>query len=172
MAYGPGNTHYKSTHGYVPGDTPLHVFCRQKWEEAALRFIAHASLEVLKKRNDQGHSGLWIAIDRGVSEVAMALFDKGAGESDEHIATKRNPNHWTALHIACFRHDHSGVAQRLLDRGADINAVTRDHETALHLAYWSALTPHIALLKKRGADTDVRSLSGMTAVDMTDGIFI
>ena len=38
-----------------------------------------------------------------------------------------------ALHRAA-RYGHDGLVEKLLEAGADVNAVNRDRQTALHLA--------------------------------------
>jgi ankyrin repeat protein len=85
---------------------------------------------------------------------------------------------WTALHFACEA-NQVAVAELLLDKGADVNAVTTDWgATPLHLALSG--NPNavllVALLLQRGADANVHNRDGVTplqlATDLNDKLSI
>lgn len=118
---------------YVQGDTMLHLLCRKRLEEFALDLLPALRLETLKQTNEEGETALWIALTKGLSEIALALLDKGA--YDETLLTQTNRHGQTALHYACMYHTMYGeVARRLLDLGADVNAKAEDLSTPLDCA--------------------------------------
>jgi len=154
----------------VKGDSLLHLHCRRKSELYAMRVLNVLRPELLDRLNSHGHSALWLALRLGLTDVATALLDKGAGVA-EGILTKRDEQGYTALHYACYYHWDARVAERLLDRGADPNAKTFGLETPLHLASYAGLTGQIRLLKERGADGEARTKKGETAADVLDGMY-
>jgi len=135
---------------YVQGDTVLHLLCRKKLEEFALDLLPSLGLETLKQINEEGETALWIALTKGLSEIVLALLDKGA--YDETLLTQTNKCGQTALHYACMYHTMYGdVARRLLDLGADVNAKAKDLSTPLDCALCDYV-PYLAdYLISRGA---------------------
>ena len=155
----------------VKGDTLLHLHCRRKSEFHGLRVLEVMRPELLDRLNSDGHSALWLALHLGLTDMAMALLDKGVGEA-EGILTKRNERGWTALHYACYYHWDARVAERLLDKGADPNARSYGTlETPLHMASYAGLMGQIHLLKERGADAEARTDKGETAAVMLNRMY-
>ena len=68
------------------------------------------------------------ACDKGHTEVAMALVDRGAD-----VDAKDGDKEMTPLHIACNK-GYKNIALFLLYRGADINALDWSNSTPLHYA--------------------------------------
>ena len=80
------------------------------------------------------------------------------------LLTAMEWNHQTLLHDA-VRQKHSDVATFLLDRKADVNAVTTDGQTPLHMAAQNGDIPMMTLLLDRGAKPDPKDSKGWTPRD-------
>lgn len=68
---------------------------------------------------------------------------------------------WTALHTAAA-YGRAGVAEVLLDRGADVNARERCANTPLHLAARNGHLATARVLVDRGADTDAMEADSLS----------
>jgi ankyrin repeat protein len=65
--------------------------------------------------------------------------------------------------------DFIDAATLCLDRGADINAVSENGQTALHLAVTVRSESFIRLLIERGAKVDIQDKQGRTPIDLASG---
>ena len=121
--------------------------------------------------------------DRTLSSQMLAASPQLATQATSAGATRADPSHFlegvaryvytgdTALHIAAAAYDTT-IVQRLLDAGADCNAVNRRRATPLHSASVGApgsprwhpdgQVATIALLIKAGADPNARDMDGVT----------
>ena len=70
----------------------------------------------------------------------------------------------TMLSIASLM-GHTEVVALLLERGADVNAKSRDGGTALHAAAFLGRAETVKLLLEKGADTTLRNNMGSIAID-------
>jgi ankyrin repeat protein len=91
-------------------------------------------------------------LDYEHSEGVQLLLDAGA---DPNHANERGD---TALHWAVWRGRSAKIVTMLLDRGADVNAKRKDGRTAYALAILGGQNELAALLKSRGANTDLPEL--------------
>jgi ankyrin repeat protein len=66
--------------------------------------------------------------------------------------------------------DFIDAAALCLDRGADINAVSENGQTALHLAVTVRSESFIKFLVERGARVDVQDKQGRTPIDVASGV--
>lgn len=98
-----------------------------------------------KLRNGQGHTALLMAA--GIGEGPEG---DGAGTKAEHLA----------------------AVKFLLDGGADINAIDKSGETAMHAAAYKSLPEVVQLLDSRGADIKIwanKSKQGRTPLSIAQG---
>ena len=68
----------------------------------------------------------------------------------------------TVLHVAAKRNPHPESIEFLIERGIDVNAVTRRGETPLHLAGKNANSEVMRVLLEHGADPNARTSRGST----------
>ena len=80
-----------------------------------------------------------------------------------------NEEGWTALHMTAGG-NRTECMQILLDQGgANIDAVTRDdNSTALHYSVERENIVAVSILVERGANLNIRDISGETALDLAD----
>ncbi|TAL27641.1 MAG: hypothetical protein EPN97_16820 [Alphaproteobacteria bacterium] len=113
--------------------------------------------------DDDGLTALFIAVQEGNSNVALALIRAGA-KVDAHNADYVYP-----LHNAAFKGDLD-VVKALVGAKADIDAVIRtNNRTALHWAVDKEMGSVIEFLVKSGARTDIADKAGRTAIDLAKG---
>jgi ankyrin repeat protein len=84
--------------------------------------------------------------------------------ADPALVTEKEWDGRTLLHDA-VDNSQIGAATYLLDRGADVNAVTIDGRTSLHMAAQRGDAAMITLLLGRGADIHAKDKKGWTPLD-------
>jgi ankyrin repeat protein len=89
---------------------------------------------------------------------------RAAVDKDPSLVEATEWEKQTLLHVAVGQ-NHQDVATYLLDKGADVNAVTTDGLTALHMAAQNGNIAIITLLLERGAKIDVVDSKGWTPLD-------
>uniref|UniRef100_A0A8C2CCR5 CARD- and ANK-containing Inflammasome Adaptor Protein n=1 Tax=Cyprinus carpio TaxID=7962 RepID=A0A8C2CCR5_CYPCA len=105
--------------------------------------------------NQLGYTPMLLAAELGNAEAFKVLVSKKA-RLDERL-----PNQISGLHLAV----QSGTLMALLLRvGAQINSITQDGFTALHLASQSGHTEAVAQLLEGKADIHVKDKQGRTAL--------
>ena len=95
-------------------------------------------------RGKKGSTPLHFAARRGNDEIVKVLL--------EYLKVKvnaRDGSGKTALHMACSE-GHSRVCQLLLNKGADIKAVTADNTTPLHNAILNGHSQVATMILSRG----------------------
>ena len=140
--------------------------------------------EALGDRDDEGLSPLMRAVYEGKTEIVDVLLDRGAevdlheaaalGRTDElrqlvGRSTKRanafSEDGFTPLHLAAY-FGHRDEVELLLDRGADIEARSRNRHlravTPLHSAAAGRQNEVAILLLDRGADPNAAQPGGWT----------
>lgn len=111
--------------------------------------------------SSDGFTPLGLAAFFGSLAAAQTLLAQGA---DPNIAS-RNAMRVAPLHSAVAA-ERLDIAEALLARGADVNAVQADDFTPLHEAAQNGQVPMIELLLKHGADRSARKSDGQTALDI------
>jgi ankyrin repeat protein len=85
---------------------------------------------------------------RGERDEVVRLLE---AEVSVHVQTVAQ---WTPLHCAVFN-DHAGIAELLLNHGADVNHIRGDGLTALHMAVSRQNKDMVQLLLRYGAQVDL-----------------
>jgi len=78
-----------------------------------------------------------------------------------------NDNNWTPLHRAALC-GQVEVVQRLLNKGADMNAQSHDRNTPLHIASIAGKLEVVRLLLDHGADVDILGENNLTPLWMAE----
>ena len=112
-------------------------------------------------------SPLKAAITKGHSDIALFLLDRGADMEN------RGKEDQTALYIASSC-GYTDIVRSLIHRGADLNPICEDHDEGGNDVRWTPLLAAIfrrrqdvaILLLERGADMEIRSNRGETALYM------
>ncbi len=168
------------------GQTPLHRVSQGPRDHggdvdpSVARLLLERGVDVNARDKDQ-ETPLHLASYYGHVDVAEVLFDQGARVSAEDIRGQ-TPLHQVILGIHDYqsfglspwsRKSHPGrvvrLAQQLLERGADVNAQNKDHETPLHLASRLRLHEMARFLLKHGADVNVKSAKGKSPLQLASG---
>ncbi|KAJ8679490.1 hypothetical protein QAD02_015277 [Eretmocerus hayati] len=102
--------------------------------------------------------GIWYAAQSNDLERVNHLLLKGTPVDVEDDAG------YTALHYAA-RNGHDKICKKLLDHGANVNAITRSGKaTALHRAVSQKHLRTVELLLKANADVNQQDADGYTAL--------
>ena len=127
------------------GATPLMRAAKKGDVEMMRVLLAHGADP--KLRTKAGTEALMFAAGIGGAGRFTAFEDKQATEAD-----------------------FIDAAALCLDRGADINAVSENGQTALHLAVTVRSESFIRFLVERGARVDVQDKQGRTPIDVASGV--
>lgn len=81
-----------------------------------------------------------VAFETGSSEAHSLAYNGDIDslrivlDSQKDLVNAKDNNDWTPLHESVRRDDNLKVIQFLIERGADVNAVTKDGRTPVNLA--------------------------------------
>jgi ankyrin repeat protein len=115
----------------------------------------------------QGATALILAVQQGAYEAVDCLLENGANIHERYnLVSRVTPTlGLTPLHAAAFR-GALIMADRLLQRGAEINSLTKDGLTPLHVAVLRGNTLMVKLLLSKGAMSFIKNNAGLTACDI------
>jgi ankyrin repeat protein len=157
----------------------------RRGDAARVRALIEAHPDLVNARNESGDSLLLAATYAGRRDIfemllkqgaAVSLFEAAASglddragsilEQDPAAANSYSHDGWTPLHLAAF-FGHTAIAERLIARGADVNARSKSERfarsnTPLHAAAANRQVAVAELLLKNGADVNARDGSGYT----------
>lgn len=133
-------------------NSPMHVAATNGYHKVISLLIQHgAHLEC----KDEKFSALYSAIHHERLEAVDVLLDAGA-KVDFVVPDIQQ----TALHLTAVKHKTLDYISRLIDYGANINAVDKLGLTALHFAAIKDNMKIAEYLLWRGADPNILSLKG------------
>ena len=133
------------------GTTPLHVAARFDAIGTATTLLTHGA--EANDRDNRGWTPLHAAIRCDAFEMAELLLNRGT-EIDAKAEHGMTPLHFAIIGDAPYVKDTPRFARLLLDRGAQVNAVTTDdlRVTPLDIADSLNLPTTSALLRRYGGD--------------------
>jgi uncharacterized protein len=140
------------------GQVPLYLALRDGSPQVAEVLLGSPRLKV-DTANAAGETPLMMAALRGELGWVRRLVELGA---------QVNRAGWTPLHYAASGPEPSVVAY-LLDRGAIVDALAPNGNTALMMAARYGAIDSATLLVSRGADPRLRNPAGQTAADLARG---
>lgn len=146
----------RSWGGYETNWTPL---MQAAWQGSRdiVRLLVEQGAEI-DAAGSSGRTALVFAIFRKKVPVARFLVSKGADLSVTIAGS-------TLLHEAAYQ-DLEEIAQILISRGLDINAVNERNQTPLHRALYHGSVDTALLLLKKGARLDIENTYGETPADI------
>jgi ankyrin repeat protein len=106
------------------------------------------------------NTGLVIACRWADEKMVRVLINNGAT-----IDYPRTPDGRTPLMVTCIYNGDVNIFKLLLDKGADINATSKDDVTALMLAAMNEKIDVVNFLLAKGADPNMKDANGLTALD-------
>lgn len=132
------------------GVAPLHWAAL--WGSRELVEVLLAAGAELHQRDEQGFTPLHMAAMSGNPPVAQLLLERGARPWAEDNDGR------TPLHVAA----NGDIAALLVDGGVDLNGISAEGETALHLAASRGSTGKAEFLLSKGAEVNARDRKGYT----------
>lgn len=156
------------------GTTPL-VAAAMRDHVPSVKALIENGADV-EQPGPQGYRPLALAIAESKYEAAKALMEGGADVSVASgadgltplmlIAAQTGPAEGARFLPGSTR--PSDIAKGLIERGAEINAQSKQGVTALMIAAANNSAPMIGLLMDAGADPSIKSKQGLTAADVAE----
>lgn len=143
----------------VRGGNPISVYAVRENSRTTLDYLLTLKNLDVDQPNLSGETVLMMASLYGLLPEVRILVDKRAATI--------NKSGWTPLHYACTN-GHLQVAEFLLDKGAQVNALSDSDTTPLMMAVRTGNIQLVRLLLDRGADLQIRNHQGFSAIDVAD----
>lgn len=143
----------------VRGGNPISIYAVRENSRATLDYLLTLKNLDVDQPNLSGETVLMMASLYGLLPEVKILVDQRAATI--------NKSGWTALHYACTN-GHLQIAEFLLNKGAQVNALSDSDTTPLMMAVRSGNIQLVRLLLDRGADLQIRNHQGFNAIDVAD----
>ena len=134
---------------------PLHVACAQGNSEVVNELIMAGA--IINSRNDKGETPLYTACEAGQTIIVSRLLQ----EPSIQLELVNTDFDATALHMACLK-GHILIVNKLIYKGASINAQNKDGATPLFLACQEGYSQVVNTLLDHGAHIDTSAFDGAT----------
>ena len=131
----------------------LHSAC-EKGDLDTVLTLLKSGTDLSQRKN--GFTALHTASLAGHVAVVRALLERQCP-----VEATEDRKRWTSLQLACAG-GHSGVAELLIQHGAELERKTPDGMGALHVACRYGHTDTARLLLEKGADVEARQNTGFT----------
>ncbi len=132
------------------GSMPLHVAAKAgRWVVVKLLLKHGADIDILDR---EGHTPLYNAVMAGRTQVAEMLIKQGAKFDSNRLLQEAVSNQIADRDVYKF----------LIHQGADINLVTEEGDTPLHIAVKKSDRVVSKILIRNGADINARDAAGHT----------
>lgn len=132
------------------GNTLLILAAREGHAETVAALLKYRPK--IGQRNAAGDSALMLAVLKGHDQVVDVLLDAGAPV---------NHDGWTPLMYAAFE-GRAAILERLLARGADVNALAPNRSNALMLAARNGHMDVVRRLLQTNVDLEQKNDAGLT----------
>ncbi len=118
----------------------------------------------LNPRGPDGYPALHFAVGMNYRKIVEQLLDAGCDVDIRNESDSQGYVGETALHCAAFW-GRPDLARLLIERGADVNALTKRRITPLHSAARMSNVKTARLLLENGAKIDAKDTKGETPLD-------
>jgi ankyrin repeat protein len=147
------------------GNTPLHIACKFSSTKCLDEIVRGVPLnrivEATHIRNHQGQTCVHVATERGNTDTLRKLKSIGIDMNVEDFHSGR-----TALHLAVEKCSLTDVQFLTETCQVDVNKATYSGCTPLHIAAGRGNIAVVAYLLSMGADPDLQTDEGDTALDL------
>lgn len=146
------------------GNTAVHIACMHG-DAMCLKAMLNFNMTktVLNWQNYQGLTPVHLAVLAGSKDVLKLLNSAGANMSAQDGTSGKTP-----LHHAVEQDNLAVAGFLILEANCDVDAITLDGNTPLHVAAASGLKGQTALLVAAGADTTVQNSDDEIPFDLAN----
>lgn len=144
-----------------PKGMPMLMVAMQEKSAKTMDYLINAKGINLEAPNVTGETPLMFAALYGyLPEVKTLVIDK-------QVDVNMPKHQWGPLHYACTN-GHLSVAEFLIARGAQVDALSPSDTTPLMMAIRAGNIQLVRLLLENGADIRIRNHQGFSAIDVAE----